>query len=161
MNIIYTATLFLLGLFLVPGTEDSNYVQDPQEAEPVVWEISLEIDQVKIDRIIPPFGHFQICGTVQVRMHTLLEGMEWTPPAPEKKYWVYTDSGAYLFHDLETALSFSKSDEVVMSEDGTVYGGEPEIGNLKIVECIAENSTFESDRPLMLVQKSVQEVVLW
>jgi len=83
------------------------------------------------------------------------------PSLKPERIWVYTDSGAYLFHDLETATAFAQPDEVVMSEDGTVYGGEPEIGNLKIVECIAKNSTFESDCPVVIVEKNVQEVVLW
>lgn len=149
MNMINTVALFLFGLFLVPGVENVNHLQDTKEAEPVVWEISLEIDQVEIDRIILPFGHFQICGTLQVRMHTLLEGMEWTPPAPEKKYWVYTVSGTYFYDDYETAVSFAKpGDRIIVDFDRFLTIGDGKIQDFAVLDyekaySFADNPEFE------------------
>ena len=149
MNMINAVPLFLLGLFLVPGTESADHVQDRQEVKPVVWEMSLEIDQVEIDRIIPPFGHFQICGTLQVRMHTLLEGMEWTRPAPEKKCWVYTVSGTYFYDDYETAVSFaSPGDLVIVDFDRFLTVGDEKIQDFVVLDydkacSFAGNPEFE------------------
>ena len=97
------------------------------------------------------------CGASIVREHQLIQN----------RFWVYTHSGEYLFHDLETALAFAQPDEVVMLEDGTVYGGKPDIFNTKIVDCIAKNFTGESglpvrtSRPVIMVEKNVPEIVLW
>ena len=47
-------------------------------------------------------------------------------PANVVRYWVYTDRGAYMFYDLETAKAFARPGEMIRSEDGTYYrDGEP------------------------------------
>lgn len=115
MNVINTVALFFFGLCLVPAPEKENRLQ---EVKPVLLETSLEIDQAEIDRIIPPFDHFQICGTMHLRIQPLLKEMNLTPPAPEKKYWVYTVSGTYFYDDYGTAVSFAKpGDRIIVDFD--------------------------------------------
>ena len=135
MNVINTVALFLFGLFLIPGVENVNHLQDRQETKPVVWETSLEIDQVEIDRIIPPFDHFQICGTMQLRIQPLLKEMDWTPPAQEKKYWVYTVSGTYFYDEYETAVSFAKpGDRIIVDFDRFLTFGEAKVQDFAVLD---------------------------
>ncbi|MDP6957206.1 MAG: hypothetical protein QF645_00190 [Planctomycetota bacterium] len=132
MNVINIAALIFLGLCLVPDTGNANHVQ---EASPVIWETSLEIDQAEIDRIIPPFDHFQICGTMHLRIQPLLKEMDWTPPAPEKKYWVYTVSGTYFYDDYETAVSFAKpGDRIIVDFDRFLTMGDGKIQDFAVLD---------------------------
>ncbi len=72
---------------------------------------------------------------MHLRIQPLLKEMDWTPPAPEKKYWVYTVSGTYFYDDYETAVSFAKpGDRIIVDFDRFLTMGDGKIQDFAVLD---------------------------
>lgn len=72
-------------------------------------------------------------------------------PANVVRYWVYTDRGAYMFYDLETAKAFARPGEMIMSDKGS---------NIQDGNCfiLPEGLYIDNDNPINLEVTSCRKV---